>query len=51
MYNRLIIEGNAVYEIDDECLRRKQGRKGYGGKKPGSQGNGNAVNGEASNRP
>lgn len=32
MYNRLVIEGNAVYEIDEECARRRQGRKGYGGK-------------------
>ncbi|MDM8294441.1 hypothetical protein QUW58_04495 [Enterocloster aldenensis] len=36
MYNRLVIEGNAVYEIDDECARRRQGRKGYGGKNRGS---------------
>lgn len=38
MYSRLVIEGNAVYEIDDECMKRKQGRKGYGGKTRGSQG-------------
>lgn len=24
VYDRLIIEGNAVYEIDDECAREKQ---------------------------
>lgn len=32
MRNRLIIDGNAVYEIDDECVRQKQGRNsGRGG--------------------
>lgn len=36
MYNRLIVEGNSVYEIDDECIKRKQGRKGYGGKNRGT---------------
>lgn len=35
MYSRLIIEGNAVYEIDEECLKQRQGRKGYGGKNRG----------------
>lgn len=35
MYNRLVIEGNAVYEIDDECARKRQGRKGFGGKSRG----------------
>lgn len=35
MYNRLVIEGNAVYEVDEECARRRQGRKGYGGKNRG----------------
>ena len=34
MRNRLIIDGNAVYEIDDECVKRKQGRN------PGRGGNG-----------
>lgn len=24
--NRLIIDGNAVYEIDDECMRQKEQR-------------------------
>lgn len=24
VWNRLIIEGNAVYEIDEECARQKQ---------------------------
>ena len=24
IWYRLIIEGNAVYEIDDECLRRRE---------------------------
>ena len=40
MYSRLIIEGNAVYEIDDECLKQRQGRKGYGGK---NRGGGNSL--------
>ncbi|MCD8168403.1 MAG: hypothetical protein LUE94_03620 [Clostridiales bacterium] len=40
MYNRLVIEGNAVYEIDDECVRRRQGRKGHGGKNRGSAASG-----------
>ena len=35
MYSRLIIDGNAVYEIDEECLKQRQGRKGYGGKNRG----------------
>ncbi|MDF2885928.1 MAG: hypothetical protein K0R23_313 [Lacrimispora sp.] len=26
MRNRLIIDGNAVYEIDDECMKQKQNR-------------------------
>lgn len=33
MYSRLVIEGNAVYEIDEECAKRKQGTRGYGGKR------------------
>ena len=40
MYSRLVIDGNAVYEIDDECLKRKPGSKGYGGK---NRGTGNAY--------
>lgn len=28
MYNRLVIEGNAVYEIDEECARRRQEGRG-----------------------
>lgn len=24
MYGRLVIDGNAVYEIDEECMRRKE---------------------------
>ncbi|MFT4105314.1 MAG: hypothetical protein QM657_06075 [Lacrimispora sp.] len=27
MRSRLIIDGNAVYEIDEECLKRKQNKK------------------------
>ncbi|WP_312448411.1 hypothetical protein [Lacrimispora sp.] len=26
MKSRLIIDGNAVYEIDEECMKRKQNR-------------------------
>ena len=37
MYSRLIIDGNAVYEIDEECLKQRQGRKGYGGKNRGTK--------------
>lgn len=37
MYSRLIVEGNAVYEIDEECLKQRQGRKGYGGKNRGNR--------------
>jgi hypothetical protein len=36
MRNRLIIDGNAVYEIDDECMNRKQNRNS--GKGNNSQG-------------
>lgn len=32
MRNRLIIDGNAVYEIDDECVKQKQNKNsGRGG--------------------
>lgn len=32
MRNRLIIDGNAVYEIDEECMKRKQdNNSGKGG--------------------
>lgn len=32
MRSRLIIDGNAVYEIDDECMNRKQNQNtGKGG--------------------
>ena len=24
IWNRLIIDGNAVYEIDDECMKQKE---------------------------
>ncbi len=37
MRNRLIIEGNAVYEIDDECMKQKQNKnsgKSGGGQNP-----------------
>lgn len=26
MRNRLIIDGNSVYEIDDECMKQKQNK-------------------------
>lgn len=26
MSSHLIIDGNAVYEIDEECMKRKQGK-------------------------
>lgn len=32
MSSRLVVDGNAVYEIDDECMKKRQGRKGYGGR-------------------
>ena len=28
MYSRLVIDGNAVYEIDEECVQKKKNR-GY----------------------
>ncbi|MBS5959329.1 MULTISPECIES: hypothetical protein [Clostridia] len=37
MRSRLIIDGNSVYEIDDECMKRKQTRnpvKGSGNQGP-----------------
>ena len=27
MYAKLIIDGDAVYETDEECLRKKEGEK------------------------
>ncbi len=27
MRSRLIIDGNAVYEIDEECMKKKQNKK------------------------
>lgn len=32
MWCRLVIEENTVYEIDDECAVRRQGRRGGGAK-------------------
>ena len=32
MWYRLVIDDNTVYEVDDECVSRKQGKKGNGGK-------------------
>lgn len=38
MRNRLIIDGNAVYEIDEECMRKKQNKNsGRGGSSANSQ--------------
>jgi len=31
MNSRLIIDGNAVYEIDDDCMKKKQGRSSIKG--------------------
>lgn len=34
MRSKLIVDGNAVYEVDEECLQRKQNKsagKGEGG--------------------
>lgn len=27
MYSRLVIDGNAVYEIDEECVRKKKSER------------------------
>lgn len=36
MSERLIIDGNAVYEIDEDCLRQQEARKqGCGGPRRG----------------
>lgn len=36
MSERLIIDGNAVYEIDEDCLREQEARrKGRGGQRRG----------------
>lgn len=45
MYEKLIIEGNAVYEIDEECLKKSQARKGCPGL---SRGNGSVFRPEPS---
>lgn len=39
MRNRLIIEGNAVYELDEECMKKKQKGQGIGagGQRPMAQ--------------
>jgi len=31
MNSRLIIDGNAVYEIDEDCMKKKQGRSSIKG--------------------
>ncbi|MBS6955090.1 MAG: hypothetical protein KH230_17880 [Enterocloster asparagiformis] len=31
MWYRLVIDDNTVYEIDEECVSRKQGKRGNGG--------------------
>ena len=36
MSERLIIDGNAVYEIDEDCLRQQEARRrGRGGQRRG----------------
>lgn len=45
MRSKLIIDGNAVYEIDEECMQRKQskntikGGNGQGATRPGQDKN------------
>ena len=33
MYSRLVIDGNAVYEIDEECVQKKKNRGYKAGKR------------------
>ena len=35
MYSRLVIDGNAVYEIDEECVQKKKNRGYKAGKRRG----------------
>lgn len=37
MKQMLVIDGNAVYEIDEECLARKAGGAAKGKEKPGEE--------------
>lgn len=45
METRLVIDGNAVYETDEACLRQREGRKNDSGKGRGQNGGGNVRNG------
>ena len=40
MYSKLVIEGNAVYEIDEECVQKKKNRGFKEGKRREEAGNG-----------
>ena len=37
MYSRLVIDGNAVYEIDEECVQKKKNRGYKAGKRRGEE--------------
>ena len=37
MYSRLVIDGNAVYEIDEECVQNKKNRGYKAGKRRGEE--------------
>jgi hypothetical protein len=37
MYSKLVIDGNSVYEIDEECMKKKE-RKEMPGKRRGGRG-------------
>lgn len=40
MYSRLVIDGNAVYEIDEECVQKKKNERFKGGKRREGTGKG-----------
>ena len=40
MYSKLVIDGNAVYEIDEECVQKKKNRGFKEGKRREEAGNG-----------
>ena len=37
MYSKLVIDGNAVYEIDEECVQKKKNRGYKAGKRSGEE--------------
>ena len=37
MYSRLVLDGNAVYEIDEECVQKKKNRGYKAGKRRGEE--------------